>query len=89
MNFLKVLSLGVGWLSVHLCASAETVTFSYTGAVQSFVVPPSVTSISIEAWGPKEALTTSHLTVTRVDMLPVRSPLILVRYWRYMSEASL
>lgn len=51
MNVFKVLGLGMGWLAVHLCASADTVTFSYTGSVQSFVVPPSVTSITIKAWG--------------------------------------
>lgn len=34
-----------------LSAGAQTQTFSYTGAQQSFVVPAGVTSVTIEAWG--------------------------------------
>lgn len=32
-------------------ATAQTSTFSYTGAAQTYTVPPCVTSIQIEAWG--------------------------------------
>ena len=39
---------GTIWLALYI---STTTTYTYTGAQQSFVVPPGVTSVSFELWG--------------------------------------
>jgi gliding motility-associated-like protein len=47
-------------VSLNLWASitAQVTTFAYTGAVQTYTVPPGVTSIQIETWGAQGQATT-------------------------------
>ena len=52
-NYLAKTALALGLvLPLGADSYAQTVTtFSYTGAVQTYIVPPGVTEINIEAWG--------------------------------------
>ncbi|MCA8933918.1 MAG: IPTL-CTERM sorting domain-containing protein [Rhodospirillaceae bacterium] len=49
-------------VAVHIPAFAATVTYTYTGAAQSFVVPAGVTSVTIEAWGAQGGINTAGIT---------------------------
>lgn len=44
--------------------SFSQTTFSYTGSVQSYIVPPGVTSIQIEAWGGQGGSVSGYTTQT-------------------------
>jgi len=53
MGAFQKMGISVGLVAMHVCAFAAPVTqtFAYTGAGQTFLVPPLVTSVTLEAWG--------------------------------------
>ncbi|MCU1485214.1 MAG: hypothetical protein JWN67_1960 [Actinomycetia bacterium] len=46
--------------TVGLSATAESQTFTYTGAVQNFVVPSGVSSVTIESWGAQGGVASAY-----------------------------
>lgn len=59
---MKRILITTGLVTLFTCVNAQTEidTFNYTGAVQTFTVPPCVTSITIEARGAQGGLVTAQ-----------------------------
>ncbi|MGB1102311.1 MAG: T9SS type A sorting domain-containing protein [Crocinitomicaceae bacterium] len=57
-NYLKVAALALALAGANQIAAQITTTYDYTGDVQTYTVPPGITSIRIECWGAQGQATT-------------------------------
>jgi hypothetical protein len=51
LNVKYFLAFSVQFLLLTSALIAQTTTFNYTGAFQTYTVPPGITSVRIESWG--------------------------------------